>query len=143
MSSAIGGYMDVRAILLLAAMAAGSASAQQVHKCVEGGKTSYQSAPCANSAPQKTWDATPQYDTYENQLRLERIRQDMRQRDQRQSYQASSGGGVRGVVVSQYKEPDRCQAAKDHRDAVYRAAGIKRSFELSRQMDDKVYAACK
>lgn len=135
--------MDVRAILLLAAMVVGPASAQQVHKCVEGGRTSYQSAPCANGPPQKTWDATPQYETYDNQLRLERMRQDMRQRDQRQSYQASSNGGVKGVVVSQYKEPDRCQAAKDHRDAVYRAADLKRSFELSRQLDDKAYAACK
>lgn len=143
MPPAIGGYMDVRAILLLAAMAVGPASAQQVHKCVEGGKTSYQSAPCANSAPQKTWDATPQYETYENQLRLERMRQDMRQRDQQQSYQATSGGGVRGVVFSQYKEPDRCQVAKDRREAAYRAAGINRSFELSRRMDDQVYAACK
>lgn len=74
--------MDVRPILLLAALVASPASAQQVHKCVEGGKTSYQSAPCANGAPQKTWDATPQHETYENQLRLERIRQDMRQRQQ-------------------------------------------------------------
>ena len=135
--------MDVRAILSLAAMVVGPVSAQQVHKCVEGGKTSYQSAPCANGSSQKTWDATPQHETYENQLRLERMRQDMRRRDQRQAHQASSSGGVRGVVVSQYKVPYRCQAAKDHRDAMYRAAGLKRSFELSRQLDDKVYAACK
>lgn len=142
MPSAIGGYMDVRAILLLGVMVVGPVSAQQVHKCVEGGKTSYQSAPCAKGAPQKTWDATPQHETYENQLRLERIRQDMRQRQQ-QSYRAASGGGARGAVVSQHRERDRCQAAKDHRDAMYRAAGLKRSFELSRQMDDQVYEACK
>jgi hypothetical protein len=134
--------MDVRPILLLAALVASPVSAQQVHKCVEGGKTSYQSAPCANGAPQKTWDATPQHETYENQLRLERIRQDMRQRQQ-SSYRAASGGGANGAVVSQYRERDRCQAAKDHRDAMYRAAGLKRSFELSRQMDDQVYEACK
>lgn len=134
--------MDVRPILLLAALVTSPVSAQQVHKCVEGGKTSYQSAPCANGAPQKTWDATPQHETYENQLRLERIRQDMRQRQQ-SSYRAASGGGANGAVVSQYRERDRCQAAKDHRDAMYRAAGLKRSFELSRQMDDQVYEACK
>lgn len=134
--------MDVRPILLLAALVASPVSAQQVHKCVEGGKTSYQSAPCANGAPQKTWDATPQHETYENQLRLERIRQDMRQR-QRSSYRAAAGGGASGAVVSLYRERDRCQAAKDHRDAMYRAAGLKRSFELSRQMDDQVYEACK
>lgn len=134
--------MDVRPILLLAALVTSPASAQQVHKCVEGGKTSYQFAPCANGAPQKTWDATPRYETYENQLRLERIRQDMRQRQQ-SSYRAASGGGGSGAVVSQYRERDRCQAAKDHRDAMYRAAGLKRSFELSRQMDDQVYEACK
>lgn len=135
--------MDVRAILLLAAMVVGPASAQQVHKCVEGGKTSYQSAPCANGLSQKTWDATPQYETYENQLRLERMRQEVRQRQQRQGYRASSGSGSSGVVVSQYKEPDRCQAAKDYRDSMYRAAGVNRSFALSRQLDDQVYAACK
>lgn len=134
--------MDVRPILLLAALVTSPAFAQQVHKCVEGGKTSYQSVPCANGAPQKTWDATPQHETYENQLRLERIRQDMRQRQQ-SSYRAAAGGGASGAVVSQYRERDRCQAAKDHRGAMYRAAGLKRSFELSRQMDDQVYEACK
>lgn len=135
--------MDVKAILLLAAMVVGPASAQQVHKCVEGGKTSYQSAPCSSGAPKKTWDATPQHETYENQLRLERMRQDMRQRNQSGSYQAPSRTDVRGAVVSQYKEPDRCQAAKDYRDAMYRTVGVKRSFALSRELDDKVYAACK
>ncbi len=143
MPPAIGGYMDVRAILLLATMVAGSASAQQVHKCVEGGKTIYQSAPCANGAPRKSWDATPQPETYANQVRLERIRQQNRIRAQGGSYQASARGGGSGAVVSQYRDPGLCQAAKDRRDAAYRAAGVNRSFEFSRQMDDQVYAACK
>lgn len=135
--------MDVKAVLLLATLVAGSASAQQVHKCVEGGKTAYQSAPCANGAPRKSWDATPQPETYENRRRLEQIRQDNRSRGRGQSYQSPARASASGTVVSQYREPDRCQAAKDRRDAAYRAVGVRRSFELSRQMDDDVYAACK
>lgn len=91
--------MDVRAILLLATMVAGSASAQQVHKCIEGGKTTYQSAPCPNGAPRKSWDATPQPETYANQARLERIRQQNRIRAQGRSYQAPARSGGSGAVV--------------------------------------------
>ena len=37
----------------------------------------------------------------------------------------------------------RCQAAKDHRDDVLRQAGLNRTFDLLRQLDDQVYEACK
>lgn len=37
----------------------------------------------------------------------------------------------------------RCQAAKDHRDAVLRQVGLNRTFDLLRQLDEQVYEACK
>jgi hypothetical protein len=37
----------------------------------------------------------------------------------------------------------RCQAAKDHREATLKQVGLNRSFDLLRQLDEQVYAACK
>lgn len=54
----------------------------------------------------------------------------------------SRGNGPVGTSVST-KDADACRQAKAQRQAAYDAAGINRSFELSRQMDDMVYNACK
>ncbi|MBA0442376.1 hypothetical protein D7Y51_04490 [Stenotrophomonas maltophilia] len=56
---------------------------------------------------------------------------------------SNSGGGARLHHISQYKDPNACEAAKAERARVYEAVGLHRSFELSRRMDDKVWAACK
>lgn len=37
----------------------------------------------------------------------------------------------------------RCQAAKDHREAVLQQVGLNRTYDLLRQLDDQVYEACK
>lgn len=139
--------MDVRAILLIVTLLCScSASAQQVHKCVDGGQAVYQSAPCAKGAPVKTWDAVPEAPSPYRQQRLEGIQRELIQRraSQPQAYgYASQSGGVRGVSISKYKDPSRCEAAKASRASAFAAAGLHRSFELTRRMDDLVFDACK
>lgn len=56
---------------------------------------------------------------------------------------SNSGGGARLHHISQYKDPNACEAAKAERARVYETVGLHRSFELSRRMDDKVWSACK
>lgn len=135
--------MDVRAIFLLALLCAGSASAQQVHKCVESGKAVYQSAPCANGAPVKTWDAPPDAPNPYRQARLDAIQRDLDQRRQATAYAPARRSGTNGVAISKHRDPGRCESAKAQRKAVFDAAGLHRSFETSRRMDDLVYDACK
>lgn len=135
--------MDVRAILMAAAFVAGPAAAQQVHKCVEAGKTVYQSAPCSTGAPVKSWDATPDAPNPYRQARLDALQRELDQRRQAASYAPSRRNGTNGVSISKYRDPDRCESAKAQRAAAYEAAGLHRSFEMSRRMDDLVYDACK
>lgn len=136
--------MDVRVIITVAALlCAGTSSAQQVHKCIENGKAVYQSAPCANGSPAKIWHAPPDAPNPYRQARLDAIRRDLDRRRQTQVYVASQRSSGRGSTISQYKDAGRCQSAKAERAAVFEAAGLHRSFEVTRRMDDLVYDACK
>jgi hypothetical protein len=135
--------MDVRAFSVLALLFAGPASAQQVHKCIEGGKAVYQSAPCANGGPVKTWVAPPDAPNPDRQARLDAIQRDLDQRRQTSTYAPARRNGTNGAAISQHKDPGRCESAKAQRKAVFDAAGLRRSFETSRRMDDLVYDACK
>ncbi len=136
--------MEVRAIITVAALfCASTSSAQQVHKCIEAGKAVYQSAPCQNGSPAKTWQAPPDAPNPYRQARLDAIQRDLDRRRQGQAYVQPRPSGGRGSAISQYKDADRCQSAKAQRAAVFEAAGIHRSFEVTRRMDDLVYDACK
>lgn len=135
--------MDVRATILLALLCAGSASAQQVHKCIDGGRAIYQSAPCEKGEPVKSWDAAPDRPNPYRQARIDQARRELEQRNYAQSYQQPRNAGVQGAAITVHQDPNRCQAAKARRAAAYKAAGLHRTFELSRQMDDMVYSACK
>jgi len=136
--------MDVRFILAAAIAASAPVQAQQVHKCIEGGKAVYQSQPCTKGEPLRSWSARVEPRSYEAELADRRI-EVMRQQNAARSNQRERIPRRQGVVIRdpQHKNPSRCEAAKAHRDSVYRAAGLKRSFQLSRTMDDQVYEACK
>lgn len=135
--------MDVRAIILAALLCAGPASAQQVHKCVDAGKTVYQSAPCASGAPAKTWAATPDAPNPYRQARLDQMQRELDRRRQVSAYVPQRTQGAQGAAISKHRDPAQCESAKAQRAAAYAAAGHHRTFELSRRMDDLVYAACK
>lgn len=123
--------------------------AQQVYKCAEPGKPiSYQSHPCAAVEPSKTWDASPMREDPYLPARLAQMEREVAaRRAARGPYVASIGGGGggrggRGVSIPAASSA-ACAAAKRHRDAVYNAAGHRRTFALSRSYDDAVYNACK
>lgn len=143
-------FTRIAAGLLLCALAA-PAAAQQIYKCVTKAGTEYQSMPCANGQAAKTWavEVAPRSEgVIENERRLDAIRQQNsasiapRPAPTWPVYN-NGGGGGRLHHISQYKNPDACEAAKAERARVYEAVGLHRSFELSRRMDDKVWSACK
>ncbi|EKT4090990.1 DUF4124 domain-containing protein [Stenotrophomonas maltophilia] len=142
-------FTRIGAGLLLCAIVT-PAAAQQIYKCVTKGVTEYQSTPCANGEPAKTWavEVAPRSEAViENERRLEAIRQQnsasIAPRPVAQPVYRNGGGGARLHSISQYRDPNACDAAKAERARVYAAAGMRRSFELSRRMDDMVWAACK
>lgn len=129
--------------LLLAGIAV-SAGAQSVYKCRDAkGQPVYQSEPCPEA--EKRWDTQPSTTTwdeyYKRQAADRKIAADRRHMRAR-ARELSSGVGPTGASVS-VPNADACRQAKAQRQAAYDAAGINRSFDLSRQMDDLVYNACK
>lgn len=129
--------------MLLAGLAV-SSGAQSVYKCRDAkGAPVYQSEPCANA--EKRWDAQPSTTTwddyYKRQAADRKIAADRRHMRAR-ARELSAGEGPVGASVST-PNADACQQAKERRQAAYDAAGLNRSFNLSRQMDEMVYNACK
>jgi hypothetical protein len=144
-------FTRIAAGLLLCALAVPSV-AQQVYKCVTKAGTEYQSAPCSSGEAARTWavDVAPRSATViENEQRLDNLRQQNaaaiapRPARSNPTYRSNGGGGGRLHHISQYKDPSACETAKAERARVYEAVGMRRSFELSRRMDDKVWSACK
>ena len=132
------------AVALMAVISATQVQAQQVYKCVEGGRTEYRSMPCENGPPVRTWDvevAPRSADIIANEQRIDAMRREVAAR-QAQPRQGSRPAATM-IHFSQHRGPERCARAKAQRDAAYRNAGHRRSFALSRQMDDLVYDACK
>ena len=130
-------------LVLLVAIAA-PAAAQSVFKCRDAkGNAVYQSEPCPNA--EKRWDTQPSATTwddyYKRQAADRQIAADRRHMRAR-ARDISSGSGPVGAAVGP-QASSACQQAKAHRQAAYDAAGLHRTFELSRQMDDMVYNACK
>lgn len=129
-------------ILVLAYSASGQT--QQVNKCVTKAGTEYRSGPCDDGVAAKTWSAqvAPRSpEVVANERRLDQIRQESAARSQRARPAPASRGAA--IQFSQYEDPDRCAWAKAQRAAAFEAAGHRRTFALSRQMDDLVYESCK
>lgn len=123
------------------------ASAQHVYKCVEGKEVSYQSEPCATAkAITKIWQATPdrqvpvdeQWQRYYANKKIEADRQAMRDRAAN-----ISGRSVASGTSIPVQQGSGCAAAKRYRQSTLDAAGINRSHDLLRSLDDAVYKACK
>ncbi|MGV8958909.1 MAG: DUF4124 domain-containing protein [Stenotrophomonas sp.] len=132
--------MDVRLIIALMALAT-PASAQQVHKCIEGGNAIYQSAPCSSGAPVKSWDAQPEAVPSKDEAhRLERIRRELAVRNLMLDHRSRRRETTR---ANRPPAPQQCEATKAQRAAAYERAGMKRSFQLSSNWDNRVQQACK
>ncbi|TAA20545.1 DUF4124 domain-containing protein [Pseudoxanthomonas winnipegensis] len=135
------------ACLLLAA----TASAQSIYKCRDAnGGFAYQSDPCAN--PEKRWDVQPgaRYGTYSADDRMTAAQSERRINRDRQAVQAGNSprysgavvGSARGAVIGP-SSASQCAAARSHRDAVRKAAGLRLSYALASATDRAVFDNCK
>lgn len=136
-------------VLSLFFFAATTASAQQVYKCVDGSEVSYQSAACdGNRKAARQWDATPEAEPTTEALGQ---RQPQSRRNRTQSAPPNSTASTRRAgSASNRRNPDsrrpgmsRCDAAKARREAKLKSVGLKRNFDLLRNLDDTVNEACR
>jgi len=131
--------MDVRVVVLWLTMASPLASAQQVFKCVDGERVSYQSEPCPGQAT-RAWDASPApFDPYKA-ARVETMRRQIAQENAARNapkYRRRSSAQVRQSSAND------CVAVKAQRDAAYARVGLQRTFKFSSDWDNRVQQACK
>lgn len=140
-------------LLCLAALLVATvpASAQQVYKCVKGKDVSYQSQPCADSAPVKSWDATPEpppsadelQRRHNAKLQAERDSAYLRRIAGRENLAPGSRPVGAAIPVRDSRSQTACEAAKQQRKSVLDAVGLRRTHDLLRSLDDAVNNACK
>ncbi|NIK07717.1 hypothetical protein FHY11_001183 [Xanthomonas arboricola] len=133
--------MDARFVLLLALAIAAPSQAQQVFKCVAGKQVTYQSEPCLPGQAVKAWDAKPEQVDYANQARLDAIRRQLRAANSVPAYYTQRQ--ATGAAIGMSRDQRRCENAKRERQRALDAVGHRRTFEMSRRLDDMVYDACK
>ncbi|RYG14508.1 MAG: hypothetical protein EON92_01855 [Burkholderiales bacterium] len=114
------------------------AAAQQVYKCTRGNDVAYQSEPCApTQRTVKQWDATPEpFATPAPATRPVTGPAPTRTIRSRRA----AGNGARTKVDP---ADARCAKAKARRESRLKAVGLKRNFDLLRQLDEAVYEACR
>lgn len=144
----------------------GAADAQTLYKCVSGNSTSYQQQPCPRTARLvRSIETMPEPSPTASQL-AEQARKAKMDREEsaflshlagtdqaRSAYgpsrSRSSGYGASGnrsanrVLAQRDPQRDGCSAARVARDNALHAAGLSRTFDLLRQLDDSVARACK
>jgi len=159
-----------RIAIAAALLIAGAADAQTLYKCVAGNSTSYQQQPCPRTARLvRSIETTPEPPPTATQL-VEQARKAKMDREEsaflshlagtdqtrtayRSSRNRSSGYGSSGYGSSGYRSTNRfvaqrdpqrdgCSAAKAARESALHAAGLGRTFELLRRLDDDVAEAC-
>lgn len=121
-------------------------NAQSIHKCRDPrGNPIYQSGPCQDGQAEKRWDTQDSRSTREDierrqqaERKIARDRQQVRTRNARMA-RAPRGTGIH---IAPQRDAGRCEAAKAHRDAKLKQTGLKRTFQLMRQLDDDVWRAC-
>lgn len=137
-------------IVLLAALIAGSASAQVVNRCVgKGGAVHFYSGPCpAGYAQTRSWDATPEAPPSNDELWRRYYQRKQAEADSQYLSQlagTSGGTGATGHRVRQdgARNPSACDAAKASRERTLQAIGMRRTYELLQALDNSVREACK
>lgn len=130
----------MRIVLLLASLLAVSpTSAQAIYRCVgKSGAVTLKSQPC--NPLERTTKVVPDYvrDDPVAALRLSRIKSEMNHRNVPEvSYGQRSNG-----YTQRDHQRSQCNAARQRRESVLRAVGIRRNFDLLRQLDVQVNRAC-
>ncbi|WP_407469541.1 hypothetical protein ABFU38_10425 [Xanthomonas campestris pv. raphani] len=134
--------MDARWCAVLFAAAVFSAQGQQVYKCVAGKQVTYQSEPCLPGQAVKAWEAKPEQIDYSNQARLDAMSRQLRASNSAAPAYYPQGEAM-GAAIGMSRDQRRCENAKRERQRRLDAVGHRRTFELSRRLDDMVYDACK
>ncbi len=102
------------------------------------GAVIYQTEPCERG--QKMADAKVYAPVrYDPELAAE-TRRVQRQLDARRS---TYGGNAQAAYIPADGRGAACDAAKSHREAVLKAAGLSRNFDLLRSLDESVNKACR
>ena len=137
-----------------ALLLSGGAGAQTLYKCVSHAGTSYQQAPCAAGARTvRTIETEAEPPPTSQQLaeRATKSRED-RLESEYLSHLAGTDAprvnrqrqGYRDRGRNMHRDPprDRCEAAKAQREERLRDAGLNRTFDMLRRLDEKVSDAC-
>lgn len=140
--------LAIAGLLLSASSALLPAWGQTVQKCTgSDGHVTFTSSACPDGQRQAaTYDATPEVMTAERAAALEHRR---RQEDANSRYlEAQARGGTMHPPGHRQSRPAvdsraGCDSAKAHRDATLRRVGLRRTHDLLRKLDDRVYEACK
>lgn len=120
------------------------APAQQVYKCASasGSVIAYQSQPCDRShRTLRQWEAAP--DPVPAAARVAAAADRPASQDARTAKQRKPRAGNAGARPRVDPADARCHAAKARREAKLKAVGLKRTFDLLRQLDDAVHEACR
>lgn len=126
--------VKVLSLFLLLAAGVPAPPEMQVFKCMEQGRTSYQSMPC-NGATMRVWRVLPQASIEPSATAGARKPVRVGRRVGNSGVGSGRNGGRTRI--------DACTKAKDGRDAAYRRAGLKRGFALSSYWDNRVHDACR
>lgn len=110
-----------------------------VYRCGDGEQVSYQSLPCDKGQTAKLWASRvlPAPSSQEA-VKARQIKPPSRQRHTAPLRRA---GGMAKHAGASVQNP--CEQAKAQRAAAYEQAGLKRSFQLSSQWDNRVQRACR
>lgn len=126
----------MKALVFCAVFAVSAAHAGEVYKCAKGKQVIFQSEPCA--ADQEVKRIVPFVPDAEEPAwrRRHRIEQEMAERYARERASQASN------VIALPPPPDGCALAKAHREAVLKAVGLKRTYDLLSELDRRVREAC-
>ncbi|WP_157804604.1 hypothetical protein [Stenotrophomonas maltophilia] len=142
-------------MMLLGAVSAGVVAQERyenlVYRCVNKAGTQYQSQPCAKGEtdhirladPAPSPEAAAANERYLESLRRRNAASIAPRPAPTRPVYRNGGGGARLHSISQYKDPDACEAAKAERERVFRMYGSNRPYMVGRRMDDMVWSACK
>lgn len=150
----------------LPAMAAPAPTApqvQQIHKCRVNGVATFQRHACTDGQAEQAWEVDVVPNEHRHAARIEAIRRELQARKRAMEAQRApphlhrrpriprrEGGAPKhrarappGAIISLYQQPRACVTARRQRDTAYLKAGMKRSFALSRRMDERVFDGCR
>lgn len=128
-----------------------TATAQSLYKCTDSqGRNSYQSVACGDhqqhvwtrDVPVASSSPPAPRSTVANPSSKPKTPAPAARNPRSRGGKSSRSRGS-GTTISLHNDPVACATAKERRRKAYEKAGLNRTFETSRKMDDLVYQACR